>query len=116
MWRSLVSAPALGAGGRGFESRHPDRGLPTELSVSYRQNCGGDLVVIVAGWSDTSALWVEESWLPVVVEWLAGMSVAGGGWLAAGRGGLWGGLAAWWGGAGAGWGGAARFAGVAGVS
>jgi hypothetical protein len=24
MWRSLVSAPALGAGGRGFESRHPD--------------------------------------------------------------------------------------------
>src|SRR5579871_3375196 len=25
MWRSLVSAPALGAGGRGFESRHPDQ-------------------------------------------------------------------------------------------
>src|ERR1700675_4036530 len=24
MWRSLVSAPALGAGGREFESRHPD--------------------------------------------------------------------------------------------
>ena len=25
MWRSLVSAPALGAGGPGFKSRHPDR-------------------------------------------------------------------------------------------
>jgi hypothetical protein len=25
MWRSLVSAPALGAGGREFESRHPDQ-------------------------------------------------------------------------------------------
>jgi hypothetical protein len=25
MWRSLVSAPALGAGGRGFKSRHPDQ-------------------------------------------------------------------------------------------
>ena len=24
MWRSLVSAPALGAGGRRFESGHPD--------------------------------------------------------------------------------------------
>jgi hypothetical protein len=24
MWRSLVSAPALGAGGPGFKSRHPD--------------------------------------------------------------------------------------------
>src|SRR5580698_8916581 len=27
MWRSLVSAPALGAGGREFESRHPDQTL-----------------------------------------------------------------------------------------
>jgi hypothetical protein len=26
MWRSLVSAPALGAGGRRFESGHPDHG------------------------------------------------------------------------------------------
>ena len=25
MWRSLVSAPALGAGGRRFESGHPDQ-------------------------------------------------------------------------------------------
>ena len=24
MWRSLVSAPALGAGGPGFKSPHPD--------------------------------------------------------------------------------------------
>ncbi len=28
MWRSLVSAPALGAGGREFESRHPDHEHP----------------------------------------------------------------------------------------
>jgi hypothetical protein len=30
MWRSLVSAPALGAGGRGFESRHPDYERPAQ--------------------------------------------------------------------------------------
>ncbi len=33
MWRSLVSAPALGAGGPRFESGHPDhdRLTPTEV-------------------------------------------------------------------------------------
>jgi uncharacterized protein len=32
MWRSLVSAPALGAGGPGFKSRHPDQ---TSRSLAY---------------------------------------------------------------------------------
>ncbi len=34
MWRSLVSAPALGAGGRGFESRHPDQLFSNVLSIT----------------------------------------------------------------------------------
>src|SRR5207248_1885756 len=34
MWRSLVSAPALGAGGRRFESGHPDH---TCRSAIYRR-------------------------------------------------------------------------------
>ena len=38
MWRSLVSAPALGAGGRGFESRHPDWSRPCQwLLVIVRE-------------------------------------------------------------------------------
>src|SRR5512133_2679643 len=34
MWRSLVSAPALGAGGRRFESGHPDQ--PKALPILAR--------------------------------------------------------------------------------
>ena len=33
VWRSLVSAPALGAGGRRFESYHPDQVWPHRLVV-----------------------------------------------------------------------------------
>jgi hypothetical protein len=33
MWRSLVSAPALGAGGPGFESPHPDAYFSNVLPI-----------------------------------------------------------------------------------
>jgi hypothetical protein len=51
MWRSLVSAPALGAGGRRFESGHPDK--PGKLSYRSRAvfatvGRGADIVVIYA--------------------------------------------------------------------
>jgi hypothetical protein len=36
MWRSLVSAPALGAGGREFESRHPDQECRSEAFLGRR--------------------------------------------------------------------------------
>jgi hypothetical protein len=54
MWRSLVSAPALGAGGRGFESRHPDQtsrsyGLTGDLGRSVRLRGTGRLQGAVAG-------------------------------------------------------------------
>ena len=35
----LVRAPGCGPGCRGFESPRSPHGLPTELPVSYRQNC-----------------------------------------------------------------------------
>ena len=38
MWRSLVSAPALGAGGRRFESGHPDRS--EHMSIFARLSMG----------------------------------------------------------------------------
>ncbi len=37
MWRSLVSAPALGAGGRGFESRHPDLVRSSQGAIGSRR-------------------------------------------------------------------------------
>ena len=35
--------------------RWPTQRLPTELPVSYRQNCGGDLIFCMAPGSDTGA-------------------------------------------------------------
>jgi hypothetical protein len=39
----------------GFKSLAALSGLPTELAVSYRQNCGGDLIFSMAPGSDTGA-------------------------------------------------------------
>ena len=39
----------------GFESWLERDGLPTELPVSYRQNCGGDLIFSLTPGSDTGA-------------------------------------------------------------
>jgi hypothetical protein len=39
-------------------------GLPTQLPVSYRQNCGGGLIFSMAPGSDT-ALIVVRAWLGV---------------------------------------------------
>src|SRR5262245_54727587 len=46
MWRSLVSAPALGAGGRRFESGHPD------------QNCRSEDLLCPVGWLPS---WLNEA-------------------------------------------------------
>src|SRR5271169_408174 len=60
----LVRAPGCGPGCRGFESPRSPHGLPTELPVSYRQNCGGDLILV---WRRalTPALIVVRAWLGV---------------------------------------------------
>jgi hypothetical protein len=72
------SAPRSHRGGQGFESPQLHLGLPTELPVSYRQNCDGDLVLIVAAWSDSSVLCGCEPGLPLLrAGWL--------GWPSAGR-------------------------------
>jgi hypothetical protein len=39
MWRSLVSAPALGAGGRRFESGHPDQTCRSQVSGTANLAC-----------------------------------------------------------------------------
>ena len=58
MWRSLVSAPALGAGGRGFESRHPDP-FSNVLSISG-SHCGSQRGVASR----------RSAWLGVWARWL----------------------------------------------
>src|SRR5262245_1137083 len=46
MWRSLVSAPALGAGGRRFESGHPDQfRAHVDLDVAQRGSQTGGHVL-----------------------------------------------------------------------
>ena len=49
MWRSLVSAPALGAGGRRFESYHPDQLRSHRLEVRMPAFHAGDRGSILLG-------------------------------------------------------------------
>src|ERR1035441_2205733 len=49
------SAPRSHRGGQGFESPQLHLGSSTELPVSYRQNCGGDLIFSMTSGSDTGA-------------------------------------------------------------
>src|SRR5215469_16455833 len=51
MWRSLVSAPALGAGGRRFESGHPDQvRVPFDLHLAQRGSQSGSHVLPCRTW------------------------------------------------------------------
>ena len=46
--RTLLKTAVRGDPDRGFESHALRRGLPTELPVSHRQNCVGDLFFSMA--------------------------------------------------------------------
>ncbi len=46
MWRSLVSAPALGAGGRGFESRHPDPVVSQDIGMTPNPHQGWGFLIL----------------------------------------------------------------------